>query len=136
MTNRYILDTNIVIYALRPVEGAVEYIEKISLSDGEFFFSTITEAEVFSKPLDEELAEAFDAFFSSGTIVPVSSEIARLAGEIRVNTKAKLPDALIAATALSLDAVLVTHDVDYYKKMQNAYDNLLIEDPIGDDDIR
>ena len=130
MANRYLLDTNIVIYALGSEQCAIEYIKKVTLTGGELYFSTITEAEVFSKPLDEEISQAFNEFFSTGTVIPVTSEIARSAGEIRVNTKAKLADALIAATALIVNATLVTHDISYFNKMQRAYDSLLIVDPM------
>lgn len=73
MASKYLLDTNIVIYALGSVKSAVEYINKVTLDGGELCFSTITEAEIFSKPLEEKVRDAFKDFFSTGTIIPVTS---------------------------------------------------------------
>lgn len=67
MANRYLLDTNIVIYTLGSLKSAIGYINKVTLSGGEFYFSTITEAEVFSKPLDKEIEQAFNEFFQLET---------------------------------------------------------------------
>lgn len=67
-------------------------------------------------------------------LIEVSSEIARKAGEIRAKGydkgyKIKLPNALIAATAIIENAIVVTHNVaDFHKICQ--IEKLDIIDPM------
>lgn len=79
--------------------------------------STITLAEVLAGPYRhglEALARRYEKALHAFELTPVTAEIAALAARLRATTKLKLPDAMQAATALSLGAVaLVTHDRDF-----------------------
>jgi len=46
--NRFVVDTNIVIYTLKGVEEVVEVMENLEDDDIEVYYSTIVEAELFS----------------------------------------------------------------------------------------
>ena len=75
------------------------------------FVSVITRMEVLAYPSmtpKEELARR--RFLADTTVVPISADIEEAAIAIRKSTKIKLPDAIIAATAVVLNAVLLTGD--------------------------
>ena len=75
------------------------------------FVSVITRMEVLAYPgmtPKEELARR--RFLADTIVMPMSADIEEAAIIIRKSTKIKLPDAIIAATAIVLDAVLLTSD--------------------------
>ena len=103
--NSFLLDTNVII----------DLIEKktVSLPDGARFFSVITEMELFSSPSLTQSAEIERRNFLSTMIyVPFKDAIKNEAVRIRrfASPRLKLPDAIIAASAVVLDAMLVTND--------------------------
>lgn len=137
--NSLLIDTNIVIYTLQPKEKyrkIVDFMDKIYDNDQiDILYSVIVEAEVFSVQLPQEVKEKVDILLSEVRIIKVDSDIARKAGEIRVKGKAlgysiKLPDALIAATAIIENATLVTHNSADFRKI-NQFESLSIFDPMG-----
>jgi predicted nucleic acid-binding protein len=115
---KYLVDTNIVIYTLKGEKEAVEAMESFEDEMIEIFYSTIIEAELFSfHQLTKNQKFKIRQLLDLGEIIDVDSEIALKAAELRAlsskqyNRKLKLPDALIAATALLTSAVLVTRNV-------------------------
>jgi len=99
-------------------------------------YSVVVEAEVFSRELTQEVKEKVDILLAEARIVRIDSDIARRAGQIRVKGKAlgyniKLPDVLIAATAIIEDAILVTHNPIDFRKI-NQFENINIFDPMED----
>ncbi len=136
--NSYLIDTNIVIYTLQPkkeYKKVVSFMDKIYDDDKtDILYPVIVEAEIFSVPLPQQVKEKFDILLSESRIIKIDSDIARKAGEIRVKGKAlgyriKLPDALIAATAIIENATLVTHNsVDFSKISQ--FESLNIFNPM------
>ncbi|WP_347242581.1 type II toxin-antitoxin system VapC family toxin [Nostoc sp. FACHB-888] len=100
-----LLDTNIVLYffggrLLNP------------LPSGQYFISVITEIELLSYPslnLKEE-TQIID-FLNKITIIGIDSNIKNFTITFRKQYKLKLPDAIIATTAKSINAILFTNDV-------------------------
>ena len=77
----------------------------------EQFLSSISRIELLSFPemtADEE--KKITAFLSKREIIPWNSAIERLTIVFRRKTRRKLPDCIIAATAITLGATLVTND--------------------------
>jgi hypothetical protein len=71
----------------------------------------ITEVELLSYPsLDSAAETQIRSFLSEITVVPLPRPVIDLAIALRREHAMKLPDAVIAATALSLDAELWTND--------------------------
>jgi hypothetical protein len=100
-----LLDTNIVLYFLggRLVNP---------LPSGQYFISVITEIELLSYPslgLEEETQ--IINFLNKITIIGIDSNIKNLTIAFRKQYKLRLPDAIIAATAKSLNTTLFTNDV-------------------------
>ncbi len=105
-----VIDTDIFIDALHGVEKA-EKLLKASIENVDAF-SAITESELLSgKDCDDKgKREALLHLLSLLTKISVDNPIAQIAGDLRRNYRIALPDALIAATALHLNAKLVTRN--------------------------
>jgi len=104
-----VLDTNAVIF-LTTRNSVIPNDLKNELNKCELFISVITRMELAAKQVKPEEEEAIRNFIADVTVSPLDEEVERKAVEIRRTTKIKLPDCIIAATAIVLDAVLVTND--------------------------
>lgn len=104
MIKRYLLDTNVIIYL---VSGRLAF----PLPEGRFSVSIITEIELLSYAgiSDEEEQKIRDLLSLLEPIQLIDSvrdETIRL----RRKNRLKLPDAIIAASALMHDLILLTND--------------------------
>jgi predicted nucleic acid-binding protein len=75
------------------------------------FTSVIVRMEMLAKPgitPDEE--RKIRDFLADMVVAPLDNSVEKIAVEIRRNTTVKLPDCIIAATAIALDATLLTDD--------------------------
>ena len=109
MTDLVVVDTDVLIDYLRDRTEAVAYIDALSEP---VLMSVVTLAELYAGVREGSERLFLDMFVSVFEMVAVDSEIARLAGLFR-RTYGKshnlgLPDALIAATAQTRKARLVT----------------------------
>ena len=99
-----VLDTNAILYLLG---GKLAH----PLTPALYFVSVISEMELLSYPsLDHAALAQIRSFLSEVTVVELTEEIRELAIALRRQHTLKLPDAIVAATALSLQAQLVTND--------------------------
>lgn len=110
-----LLDTNILIDALRGHEPCERYLEKLS-GEG-VFCSVITAAELWAGVRPQEVDE-LELFLSAFRLQPVDEPIARQAGlymqQFSKSHGLLLPDALIAASARALKARLMTHNRKHF----------------------
>ena len=75
------------------------------------YISVITKMELMAKSdMKPEEEQAIRHFIADVTVSPLDEVVERKAVEIRRMTKIKLPDCIIAATAIALEAVLITGD--------------------------
>ncbi|RYY37763.1 MAG: type II toxin-antitoxin system VapC family toxin [Sphingobacteriaceae bacterium] len=104
----YLIDTNAIIDYLgnELLEPASEQISEII--NTEFNISVITEIEVLGHPSANE--NIID-FISMSYSIQLSEKIIQKTIDIRKSYKIKLPDAIIAATAISNELILVTRNV-------------------------
>jgi len=101
---RTILDTNAVLYWLG---GRLA----IPLPEGDLAISVITEIEILGYPFaDAADEESVKIFLSEIDIIQLTPEIKNHAVSIRRARLLKLPDAIIAASALATDAQLISND--------------------------
>lgn len=108
---RYLIDTNILIYFITgsASDEVLMNIKKILISS--FFISIISRIEVLGwSKHTEESYRLTNELLKFSTIIPVDEAVANQAIHIRQQTNIKLPDAVIAATALNLSANLVTRN--------------------------
>lgn len=109
MVVKYVLDTNAVLYFLA---GRLAQ----PLPQAEFYVSVISEIELLSYPLIEPGDESkIKAFLADVKLVDLNEAIKIQAIQTRRLQRLKLPDALIAATAMILNATLLTNDVQLLK---------------------
>jgi len=86
------------------------------ISDGPYFISFVTRIEVLSWKTDEAEFSKARRFIQAGDEYGLSEEIIQETIRIRRDFGLKLPDALIAATALALRATLVAdNDRDFLR---------------------
>lgn len=106
---KLLLDTNIVIYFLNGDKRLS------SLLDGmEIHLSFITELELLSYPdISDEERLGIEAFLKDSSIHNISKEIKDKAIELRKAYKLKLPDCIIAATAISENIALFSADTGF-----------------------
>ncbi|MDF2647968.1 MAG: hypothetical protein K0Q73_3773 [Paenibacillus sp.] len=126
---QFLFDTNICIYYLEGNSKVTTFMNEVLREPvNDLVLSVITEAELFSSPTvygNRELTEVISRFIAdSDEVVEITRAMGVLAGEIRsyfhqsFNRKIKLPDALIAATAIVLNATLVSNnDKDFTEVM-------------------
>ena len=100
-----LLDTNILIDYLNGIDAAREEIERYENA----MISTITWMEVMVGASEKEEATV-KAFLSRFVQLPVTGDIAERAVTIRRQTKMRLPDAIIWASAKSENALLVSRN--------------------------
>lgn len=134
-----LIDTDIATYILQGRPEAVEFLAGLQAKQCRIFFSEVTRAELLSTPgLSEAQSQEIEALMGCATaVIEVDAEIARLAGELRRNHNAgtrkacsacgrrsggklRLPDAIVAATAISEDATLATNNEHDYAGLVQA----------------
>jgi len=113
---RYLIDTNVWIDALSGKLAASAFLRFTTVHASWAGYSAITRLELFGYPglKDEEelkIAELLKSF----TEIAVDSNIIDKAIFIRKSVRIKVPDAIIAATALEKDCSLVTRNVEDFK---------------------
>jgi predicted nucleic acid-binding protein len=109
MSENIVFDTNVIIDCLNKKTGALDIKKKFA--DKNQFVSIINKLELlgFAKiKTDEEMR--IKNFLPTVTIMQITKEIENETIAIRRQTKLKLPDSIIAATAIVLGAELVTTD--------------------------
>jgi predicted nucleic acid-binding protein len=117
MGKRYLIDTNIIIYFLSqelPPNG-LKFISKII--DDEFNLSVISKIEVLGYP---NIKESTVKFIALGNVFNIDDKIVDVTIQLRREyLKIKVPDAIIAATALVNNFELITRNTKDFKKIKS-----------------
>ncbi len=115
----YLIDTNIIIYVSK------DHIPLNSLSNVQQIFrnsfnvSVISEIELLgAKKLDEEKYIYFKKFLSLANIYQLNQEIKLQAIDIRRKHNLKTPDAIIGATAMANNLILVTRNTKDFDRIE------------------
>jgi len=112
-----LLDTNILIFALRRNTTALDLLERLRQRD-DATISVATRAEILAgmRPREETITLAL---LNSLRNLPVTDAIADLAGRLiyrlaRTGVQLSFPDALIAATAITHDLAIITTNAVHF----------------------
>ncbi len=112
MAMTVVLDTNIILYHL-----GGQLVSEIPPAS--FFVSAISEIELLSyHSLSPEEESTLRKFLDDTTIVDLDVAVKRRAIEVRREYRLKIPDAIVAATALVIDAELISND-PIFRRIQN-----------------
>lgn len=113
----YLLDTNVLIQALRHNLSVLDWLDAIRPTY-HLYISAVSRTEVFAgmHPHEEQMTEEL---LTSLISLPVTASIADRAGRMiytraRKGFQVSFPDALIAATTLEHDLTLVTTNVRHF----------------------
>jgi hypothetical protein len=109
--DRIVVDTSLIINLFNGIYEVQELI-----TDRNLFVSIISEIEVLSFPnITAKDSELLKGFLSECYIVDIEPAIKDITIDIRSRFKVKLPDAVIAATAIYFDLPLFTMDKGFQK---------------------
>jgi len=113
-----VLDTSVAVDHLRGAQPAVDLLSRLIGEEEPVVASEVVRFELLAGVRDTEL-EALEQFFSALSWVPVDEGITRTAGSLARQHKRAYSgiddaDYLIAATALVLDAELLTTNVRHF----------------------
>ncbi len=104
-------DTNPLIYLL---DGRAEVAD--FLDGKQVWISLITELELFGKKgLSEQEINAISGLIDNCFVAEINSQVKILTKQLLQKYPIKIPDAIIAATALYLDLPLLTADAGFQK---------------------
>jgi len=114
-----LLDTNAVLSYLNASlsENGMHLLS--SIIDDELMISIITKMEImgFNFPTAEEEAIT-DTFINSSIIFDINNDIVNKTIAVRKLKKIKLPDAIIASTAIIYNLVLVSRNISDFKNIE------------------
>jgi predicted nucleic acid-binding protein len=109
---KIVFDTTILIRFLKKDGNSLDLCELFP--DSDLFISVITEFELLSYWHISQKEEAkINLMLSDLVVIPFTPEISRQGIMFRRTARSKTPDSIIAATAIVLDATLITHDTDF-----------------------
>jgi predicted nucleic acid-binding protein len=109
--NNILLDSNIVLYLLNGEETLIPLLEEKQL-----YVSFITQIETLGyKGINEKETQSIKAFLNQCVIVDINPVIKDYTIKLRKEYSFKLPDSIIAATSLYLNAPLISADTDFKK---------------------
>jgi predicted nucleic acid-binding protein len=119
MGKRFLIDSNTIIdYTSNLLKDkASDFVEKIFNAD--FNISVIVKIEILGFDEIEEKLEALEEFLSTAKVLPLDDAVTKKTIELRRIKKLKLGDAIIAATALINDLVIVTRNTKDFNNIPN-----------------
>jgi len=117
---KYLWDTNIAIYYLQQkFPPKTEKFIDDALVESEPAISVITEIELLCwKTATEKDLNVLYNFINLIKFFQLEKDIKLQTAEIRKSSRIKLPDAIIAATALCFDLTLLTNNTGDFKKIE------------------
>ena len=122
-----LLDTNVIIYAVRP--GEYQRLRAMLDRPDQFFASYVSQVEALGYWRTQPPEEArLELFFDGLELLPIESVVARQAVLLRQSKKMQISDAIIAATALVHKLELWTHDTTDFADIKG----LRLFDPLAD----
>jgi predicted nucleic acid-binding protein len=122
MAATYLMDSNVLIdYTGRKFSGMPE--QKLdAIFDDTFYFSIISKMEVLGYNAPAEILQNLSDFLATGEILNISDEVANQTILIRrLLPRIKLPDVIIAASALANNHTLLTRNTDDFKNIPGLH---------------
>jgi predicted nucleic acid-binding protein len=109
--NNILLDSNIVLFLLNGEQTLIPLLEEKQL-----YISFITQLETLGyKGISEKDSRKIKSFLNECIIIDINPVIKDLTIKLRQEYSVKLPDCIIMATSLYLNAPVITADIDFKK---------------------
>jgi len=117
---RYLIDSDILIDFLRGLNKTQGFLFKLR-KEGKLLISVINVVEIYSGKEIKNLKkrEIIEHFLSEFEIIPLDENLAKLAGEIRLNYHLPFADAIVAAIAIYTGSILVTRNIKHFSQVKN-----------------
>jgi predicted nucleic acid-binding protein len=116
---RCLLDTNVVIGLLKGEAASVALVQSANCQLAEMAVSQITRLELLSfHGIDAEETRTIDDFLVNIQVLAFSSKVEDQIIALRQTRKIKLPDAIVAATAIANQLELLTLDQSLARSFQ------------------
>lgn len=118
---KYLWDTNTAIYYLQSQfpPAAERFMDEI-IAEYQPAISVITEIELLCwKSATEKDLEVLNSFIGDTAVFELDKDIKLKTADLRKSYKIKLPDAIIAATALVNDLHLLTRNITDFKSLRD-----------------
>ena len=110
--NRFLSDTNIIIYVSKGILSLDDFL------NDELFISSISYMEAYGFPFqDKQEEKEIVKFCTMFNRFSITEEVEKRTILIRKSHKIKLPDAIIAATAIVHNLILVTRNDSDFKNI-------------------
>ena len=107
--DKYLLDTNIVLYILNGNEDLLSF-----LNHQHILISVISEMELLSyHSISKEEYRSLKHFIDEADIIALDNRVKDTAIAIRKKYKLKLPDSIVAASAIIYDIPLISADKQF-----------------------
>lgn len=114
---RYLVDSNIWIYAASGAPLAIAFLDQAVAAEWSGY-SAISRLEVFGYPsLQPDDASKLDSLLQCFTEVDIHRAVINRAITVRQSSPIKTPDAIVAATALLMNARLVTRNTADFRRV-------------------
>jgi predicted nucleic acid-binding protein len=124
-----LLDTTVLVDVIRKKEAALDYVDSTRKAEGLLHLSIVTKMELIIGCRDKAEVQKTEKFLANYDVLDVTPLISRKAYELIARFSKShgmaIPDALIAATAMVENAVLVTSNVRHFSMI----DGLRMEKP-------
>ena len=119
LLNTMVIDTNILIYYLKGDSQVTSIMDQWKQERRSLVVSTISVAETLSlSSLTKKQLDNIRDFANNFLSVSVDESLAEKAAYLRRSYDLPIPDACVAATAISKDLPLVTRDTDFQQIKQ------------------
>jgi hypothetical protein len=118
--SKFLIDSDILIDFLRGLNEARDFLCKLR-KEGELLISVINLVEIYSgkEIKNTKKRKIIDQFLSEFKIIPLDEDLAKLAGEIRLNYYLPFADAIVAATTIYTGSILATRNVKHFSKIKS-----------------
>ena len=116
MGQKYLIDTNVLVDAQigRLSTKGLHFLAKIINENFTISFITLIEYLGY-----KNITKSSEEFIALAEVIEIDKAIIRNCIDLRRNHKIKLPDAIIASTALAHDLTLLTRNVADFKNIKN-----------------
>jgi predicted nucleic acid-binding protein len=115
----FTLDTNCLIYYFKGEERVIDLIQNLILEKVTIFISIVTKVEVLAYPeITPGEEKTFLEMMKNMILIEFDDKLTNFVVNIRRKHKIKLPDAIIAATAIYTNSTLITRNIKDFSKIK------------------